>query len=404
MTIDGKIPELFFDGLETSDYYNSFLSGESGTLIRMIETDISKNLRDNEITKPGMLGDYVNTELFNVGLPVKIIENRADYSNNAHVQNRNSFGTFSKLQTWKSYVKKGYSGSIDVEVNGQTYKVDYYTILPPKEEDWGRDGEARKTFIQFNSSLDPILYTVNGQTITTERFLRLKNAGLNFMRYRLLVVINLDNLGMEKYKFFTTDRNHIKETDQTRGFLDKVVAAIANVDKLKEMNAIIADKAINSNIDNDLINDISKEVKNLYNSFLKGGVALPRGGHGHHQIPTDEEEYLDVINDIEITTTKTEYFKDQAVNIILTTGAQKHINQNALIYAFIDGKSNYNATPSFMNGRIQYAWDAKTLKPGVHQIQFRYFKDSDSLESNILAIEILDKNMPETKKKENEKA
>lgn len=61
-------------------------------------------------------------------------------------------------------------------------------------------------------------------------------------------------------------------------------------------------------------------------------------------------------------------------------------------------------TPSFMNGRIQYAWDAKTLKPGVHQIQFRYFKDSDSLESNILVIEILDKNMPETKKKENEKA
>lgn len=404
MTIDGKISEISYNGLETSNYYNSFLNGESGTLIRMIETDISKNLRDNEITKPGMLGDYVNTELFNVGLPVKLIENRADYSNNAHVQNRNSFGTFSKLQTWKSYVKKDYSGSIDVEVNGQTYKIDYYTILPPKEEDWGRDGEARKTFVQFNSSLDPILYTVNGQTITTDRFLRLKNAGLNFMRYRLLVVINLDNLGMEKYKFFTTDRNHIKETDQTRGFLDKVVSAIANVDKLKEMNAIIADKAINSNIDNDLINDISKEVKNLYNSFLKGGAALPRGGHGHHQTPTDEEEYLDVINDIEITTTKIEYYKDQAVNIILTTGAQKHMNQNAMIYAYIDGKANYNATPSFMNGRIQYTWDAKTLKSGVHQVQFRFFKGTDSMDSNTLAIEVLNENMPETKKKENEKA
>ena len=404
MTINDKIPKLAYDGLIYNKYFDSFLNSDSGTLIRMIETDISKNLRDNEITKPGMLGDYVNTELFNVGLPVKLIENRADYSSNTHLQNRNSFGTFSKLQTWKAYVKKDYSGSIDVVVGNQTYKVDYYTILPSKEEDWGRDGEAKKTFIQFNSSLDPIIYTVNGQTITTERFLKLKNAGLNFMRYRLLIVINLDNLGMEKYKFFTTDRNHIKETDQTRGFLDKVITAIANVDKIKEMNGIIAEKAINSNINSELIEDISREVKNLYNSFLKGGAAIPRTGTGSHIKPSDEEEYLDVINDIEITTAKNEFYNDQAVNIILTTKAQKHVNRNALIYAYIDGKANYNATPNFMNGRIQYTWNAKTLKSGVHEIQFRYFKDNDFIDSNILAIEILDKNMPETKKRENERA
>lgn len=407
MTIDDQIPELRFDNDIELDYYDSFLNAESGTLIRMIETDISKNLRDNEITKPGMLGDYINTELFNVALPVKLIENRADYSDNTHVQNRNSFGTFSKLQTWKKYVKKEYSGSIDVELNNKTYKVDYYTILPPKEEDWGKDSKAKETFIQFNSSLDPILYTVNGQTITTEKFTKLKNSGLNFMRYRLLVVINLDNLGMEKYKFFTTDRNHIKETDQTRGFLDKVVSAIVNVDKIKEMNAIIAEKAINSEIDSELINDISKEVKNLYNDFLKGGVAIPRGGIGNRLDPTDEEDYLDEIKEIEITTTKNEFYSDQAVNIVLTTGAQKHINRNAFIYAFIDGKANYNHTPNYMNGRIQYTWDAKSLKPGIHQVHFSYFKESrssEAIESNTLTFEVLKEKTPEIKRKENTKA
>lgn len=405
LTINGKIPELKFDYLTSGDYYNDFLNGESGTLVRMIETDISKNLRDNEITKPGMLGDYINTELFNVGLPVKLIENRADYSDNIRLQNRNSFGTFSKLQTWRTYVKKDYCGSINVEVGGQTYNVDYYTILPPKEEDWGRDFEAKKTFIQFNSTLDPILYTVNGQTITTERFIKLKNAGLNFLRYRLLIVINLDNLGSEKYKFFTTDRNHIKETDQTRGFLDKVVAAISNVDKIKEINSIIAEKAINSNIDNDLINDISKEVKGLYNNFLKGGSAISRGGNGHHYEPSNEEEYLDHIDEISITTSKKTFYSDQSVNIILTTGAQKHINKNALIYAYIDGNANYNFTPSFMNGRIQYSWNAKNFTPGVHTIQFKYFRNEfDFLDSNSIAIEILNEKAPQNEKKQNDKA
>lgn len=398
-TIDNCIPELQYDdeGIE-DNYLRDFLKSESGTLVRMIEMDISAQLRNNEITKPGMLCDYVNTELFNVGLPIKLIENRKNYSENVHVQNRNSFGTYSKLRTWKKYVQKDYSGTIDIEVNDRSYKIDYYTILPPKEEDWGKDGEAKKTFEQFNVSLDPILYTVNGQTITTERFLRIKNAGLTFLKYRLLVVINLDVLGSEKYRFFTTDRNQIKNTDQTNGFLDKVVSALANVDKLKEINAIVAEKAINNSIDNELISEISNEVKGIYNKFLKKGNIVPTPGGGRHYKPQPEEDFLDEILEIEITSAKTTFYKDQSVNIVLTTGAQKHVNANALIYGYIDGKANYNATPSFMNGRIQYSWDAKVLKPGVHQVQFKYFKrDGESLDSNIIAIEIMDERSPETK-------
>lgn len=61
--------------------------------------------------------------------------------------------------------------------------------------------------------------------ITTERFTKLNNAGLNFLKYRLLVTINLDVLGTEKYKFFTSNRSQIKNIDLTRGFLDKVIYA-----------------------------------------------------------------------------------------------------------------------------------------------------------------------------------
>lgn len=109
------------------------------------------------------------------------------------------------------------------------------------------------------------------------------------MKYRLLVVINLDILGMEKYKFFTTDRSQIKDTDLTHGFLDKVVVALGNVEKLKEINTIIAEMAINEQVDNELIDDISKEVKGLYSRFLKSGNVI-FGREGRHHVNHDEEE------------------------------------------------------------------------------------------------------------------
>jgi hypothetical protein len=171
----------------------------------MVESEISKRFRDNEVTKPGMLGDYLNTELFNVGLPVKVIENRANYRSNTHSQNRFVYGSQLKLKTSKRYLKKEYCGTINIEHNNRTYNIDYYILLPNDEEKWGSESECKKVFEQFNVYYDPIIYSVNGQTITTERYTKLNNAGLNFLRYRLLVVINLDILGTEKYKFFTTD-------------------------------------------------------------------------------------------------------------------------------------------------------------------------------------------------------
>ena len=189
MTIDNKIPEVIYNNSNNlTEYLKEFADSDSGTLVRMIETDISKSFRDNEITKPGMLGDYINTELFNVGLPVKLIENREDYSLNAHTQSRNSFGSYIKLQTWK-YVQKNYCGSIDVSYRNNSYKIEYFVILPNEKDDWGKDSACKKIFEQFNVYCEPIIYIVNGQTVTTNRFTKLRNAGLNFLNYRLLIII-----------------------------------------------------------------------------------------------------------------------------------------------------------------------------------------------------------------------
>ena len=391
-TPTGQVPYAENDNHNyNSDYLNKFINSESGTLIRMIDMEIPRDYRINGISKPEMLGDYVNTELYNVGLPVKMIENRVDFSENAHKQNRNSFGSYFKMLTWE-YVKNDLSGTINIEHQGNEYNINYYFILPKNEEDWAKDGECKNVFKQVNVHLEPIIYTVNGQYISSERFTKLKNAGLSFLQYRLLVDINLDVLGKDKYRFFTTDRSQIQDSDLTKGFLDKVIEALKNEKTIRDMNDYIANKSVNSNINKDLINDVCNNVKSIYSKYLKFGSSVVSIRSGHHTSPTSEEIYYDYIKSFDITTTKQVFYKDEIINVILTTEAKKSINDKAKIYLFLDDKQNYNYIQSVMNGRIQFSLN--NVPVGDHKIQFELFDDNSVLgrTSNVFEFTVTEEN------------
>ncbi len=374
LTPNGQIPMIEVDDYEyASDYLKSFIKSKSGTLIRMIDMEIPREYRVNDAAKPGMLGDFINTELYNVSLPVKVVENRADFTENAHKQNRYSYGSNNKMMTWE-YARKEYFGTISIEHNSNEYKLNYYFILPPNEEDWPKDAKCKDIFKQVNVHMDPIIYTVNGQYISSEKFTKLKNAGLSFLQYRLLVDINLDILGKDKYRFFTTDRSRIQDSDLTKGFLDKVIEALQNEKTIIDMNNYIASQSVNSSIDNELINNISSNVKSIYNKFLKAGNKILNINRGRHITPDNEDVYYDTIQQFDITTSKQVFCKNECINIVLTTGAKKSVNDKSKIYMFINGKQNYNHSESVMNGRIQYS--INEIPVGMHKIQFDLYNDN----------------------------
>lgn len=405
LTIDDVIPELDCTDYSANDYLQEFISSDSGTLIRMIETDISREYRNNDISKPRMLVDYINTELFNVGIPVKVIENRGNYKDNKNAQNRNAYGSQTKLLTSKKYVKDDYSGTIDIYHNDKPYKIDYYIILPDNENDWGSDLKCNAVFEQFNVYGDPIIYTVNGQTITTETYTKIKNNGLAFLKYRLLIVINLDYLETEKYKFFTSDRAQIKETDITKGFLDKIIKQITAVDKLKKINELIAEKSISSSIDSDLLNDISSEVQSIYNKFLKTGNALPSKKSKSQHYKVSEVEFSDQIHEISITSSQRMFYSDESIQFVLTTSAAKYINESEMILPFVNDKNYHEYSANFMNGRIGYIFNGKSLNPGVYSIEFIYFKDTtNTIHSQKIVFEILKEKAPKETDKEKSKS
>ena len=79
--------------------------------------------------------------------------------------------------------------------------------------------------------------------------------------------------------------------------------------------------------------------------MLKGGNVVPHPGHRHRVTPDNEEDYLQEIKELEISMANTKFYSDQSINIILKTGAQKHVNENALIYMLVNDRAYF-----FRNG------------------------------------------------------
>ncbi len=384
------------------EWIKNFVMSDSGTFIRMIETDISKKYRDNEVTKPGMLLSYIDTQLFNVKFPVKIIDNRKNYISNKASQNRYSYGSYLHLLSTKKHVKKQYSGKIAIVHNNIPYEIEYYAILPKDENEWGKDNKCKQVFEQYNIFGDPIIYTVNGQTINSEKFTKLSNAGLNFLKYRLLVVINLDTLGKEKFKFITSNRQDIRSTDITKGFLDKIIHELSNTILLKELNQKIGDMMISTPIDPEFLSELKSEIKNKFIKYLKNSKEIPsHRSKSHYNSESDEEIFSDTIEKLEITSQKNIFFKDQSINFILTTGAQKHINSSANIHMYIDDKTYYDCIINWMNGRISYTIDPGKILPSEHKVKFCYFNKNNIVkESDTKTFNVIDEKAPSNVNKE----
>lgn len=383
---NGYILTLENDFIENeSSYIQDFFNTESGTFVRMIDAEITKRFRDNDVNKPRSLGDYLNTELFGVGFPVYLIENRRWYLSNDHAQNRHVYGGKLKLLTWK-YYRKEYSGNIEIEHNSNYYKIEYYVILPSDENLWGKDSECKAVYNQINVHDKPIIYTVNGQYINGENFTKLKNAGLGFLQYRLLVNIDLDCLGIEKYKFFTTDRSKIKDSELTNGFVDKVIKNLAESETLKTLNQIIAEKSIKSSVDEEFVNQLTEEIKDEYLEFLTSNENQKHfNPRKTNDVEVEKPVCYDYIETLHISNTKEFYKKDEAIRIILITNAYKDVNKKQKFYTFLDDKQIQPESVNYMNGRVQFVYT--DLAVGEHSLKYVIFGDS-SKESNTYSFTI----------------
>lgn len=392
---NGNIIELDEDEFNHSDYLNKWKKAVSGTLVRMINTEISKNFRERDITKPRMLGDYLNIELFDVKFPVQLVERRNYFIEETEgIQNRYSYGSKLKILTSRKHYRNEYNSKLKITLKDKEFEVDYYVILPSNEDEWADDIKCKDIYEQFNLHQKPIIYTANGQYINGENYTKLNNRGLTNLKYRLLVHINLDVLGSEKYDYFTTDRNKIKNTELADILLEQIIKEITNNPKIIEINELIGQKQLKSTMNPEDLSKLTQDLKDSYLDFLVSKSKKKyREGNSGNETSINPERYKDFIESIYISNKKEEYYKNQIIRLFLVTNAYKEVNERALISLFINNNEKRNYIKTISNGYMSFAID--DLLPGKYLIFFNYFENERIVkESNHYSFIILDEKEP----------
>lgn len=397
-----KIKNDMDDESLLNPYLKKFIDSDSGTIVRMFDYEIDVELRSNEITKPIGLLSYINTQLYNVPLPVKLVDNRKNMLVNIHSQPKYSYGTHLKMMTSSNNIQE-YNGFFEIDHHNRMFKVNYYIILPSEIDDWPKDKVCEKKFKEFSHHGKSIFYTVNGQYITHEHYTKIRNRGLMFLENRLLVEINLDQLE-DKYDYFTSDRNQVIGNELSRGLLERVIEKLVTTDKLISLNNRIAEMTTKSKIDNVIVKEISEEVKREYLELLDDDneVVVPSPIIEPPK-PKVEIEYADEIKYLIIDNKKDIFEKSSRKTIFLKTDAKKYINDlyKKGIFLYIKSVQRNNdfksakISPKIMNGVLIY--DLEIFELGLFQLYFESFRLN--LKSRTFDFEIIEDTRDETKKK-----
>lgn len=385
---------------EHNEYLKHFLDSESGTLIRMIQTEVTKEYYDNDVTKPTELIDYIGTEIYNSPIPIYVRDYRSHIRNLGANQGRNVIGNGKKLESSKKHLYQDFES--EFPYRNIACKVRVRVILPDKSDDsdWGKDSKCKAKYKEYNMHEKPIIYLSNGQYIGGTNYTKIKNRGLPHLQYRLLVEVDLDIFGDKKYKIISTSRDGLKDVDFVKEFEDVLIDKLCGLQILKDLDMLIAKKSVKNTLSEETINRLQNKFSKKYSSFLKLRKPMkekPTGKPFAGPIPTTliMDDEVSVLN-IALEDNK-EFYKDQKINIGLITHATKQANENAKIYAYIsENGGKFSSTDRFaktcLNERIMF--HGGNLKPGTYKIQFGIY-DKKAIESEIRNFIIKDENQPD---------
>ncbi|GMO13863.1 MAG: hypothetical protein Ta2E_03720 [Mycoplasmoidaceae bacterium] len=398
---ENKIDKIIID---------NFVKSESGTIVRMIDTNITNNYIKKNITISGSLIDYLNIELFDVGVPVKLVDRRVVFKQETPHEAINVFGVKSVLKVSDKSVA---DGVVNVNIDGiGKVPVTFNIILPEKKEDWTDDAICKNTYKLFNPHVnETIIFTINGQRIYGIDSAWIKEKGANFLDYRLFVVVNLDYLGTERFKFITAARTNIVMTDTNEAIIRKIAAEIATNKTVMEYDNLISTQSVTMSLSSEEIQTIANELQDSYGDFFSSKESIDK--HDNDELDPDGDdfnlssagqefmdseqnsiqdvEYFDEMKAFEITQDLSWFYNTEDVSIILVTKGNKLINQDALsfIRPVIDGKVTQPSNIIASNGFIQFKFASSSLEIGSHIIFFQYVVNNEiQITSNEFNFEI----------------
>lgn len=204
-----------------------------GSIVRLVEYD-AVDFNNSLSAGVGNLYTVFHRTMFGSIFPFMLEDCRVDrFPGYDSTKRRSVVGSRYRLDTPSKYV----DASRDFRrVNLGEYgalRIKYWVLS---------DGDAVE---QFVDETEPIVFTLHGQRHHSEGKRYFKNGtGYNFLKDRIVVEVNCDDLSKAGRRAFTSNREDMSASDQGRLIRQKVVKALEEDDKLENLNDEYKQKAI----------------------------------------------------------------------------------------------------------------------------------------------------------------
>ncbi|AGB38051.1 ATP-binding protein [Natronococcus occultus] len=206
----------------------------SGSIVRLIEYDAT-NFKNSLSAGAGNLYTVLHRTMFGSIFPFMLEDRRVERFKgyNDKPKRRTVVGSRYRLDKPSKYVDKSRDfRRVDLGEYG-ALRIKYWVL------------NDRSAVEQFADPTEPIVFTLDGQRHHTETKRYFKDGtGFNFLKDRIIVEVNCEDLSHSGKRAFTSDRESMADSDQGRVIRRKVIEALAEDDQLDALNENYKHKAI----------------------------------------------------------------------------------------------------------------------------------------------------------------
>lgn len=259
-----KIPEA-----EVEDF--------EGSIVRLVEYDAT-DFNNSLSPGAGNLYTVFHRTMFGSIFPFMLEDRRADrFTGYDGPRRRSVVGSRYRLDKPSKYVDESRDfRRVDLGEYG-ALRIKYWVL------------NDRDAVEQFTDPTEPIIFTLHGQRHHSEGKRYFKNGtGFNFLKDRIVIEVNCDDLQKAGRRAFTSDREAMSESGEGRVIRQKVIEALEEDDQLEELNESYKRKAIR-----ETSSDQEERAKSLLADLLQN----PKQGD-KEEAPTEggDEEDESVVN------------------------------------------------------------------------------------------------------------
>lgn len=256
---DGSVPSI----------NGKYLDGWEGSRVRLIEYDGADFCN---ILGPGKntLYTVVHKLMFGSIFPISVEDHRVKrFSYNGSPRKRTVVGSRYRLDQPDSPVDESREfNKIPVDEFG-TVQLKYWVL------------ENTDDVEQFVDKTEPIVFTHHGQKHHTEHKRLFKKTGYTFLKDRIIIEINCDQLNQQGKRIFSSTRDRASKGDAYRTIKERVYESLNNDKLLEELNEKYQERALN-----DRSSEQEEKTKDLLADLLQEpdetgtGEAKTDGGDG----------------------------------------------------------------------------------------------------------------------------